>query len=427
MKKFFNIILFVLGGSIILGQQTNLNYSDYDPYYPTYFNAIHDASQGNFRSAIPVFERMLAKYPNHLEANLLLKTCQDAVQQKISAKAAQYFFTALNSKYNYEEQKKIVDLFKQVIDIEEHYLPFYLVRADYFKRLNLYEDALSDYSKAIQIQPKLAVCYFSRGKLYQATQMNMLAMSDYNHAIQLNPKYAAVYVNRAQIFAEMHEYIRTLKDFKTAYSIDTTSIKSMEISALLNNLATMYMEQGKMKQALIALNFSVHADDRWHEPFLNRGIVYKALKNYQQALSDLNTSNKLKPNNAETYYNRGLIYKEMEEYEKARDDLIQTLKYKEANPNTYFILAEVFAELKEYQQATNYFKKAIQTEPDNIWAYYQLAGLYDRRRGFEEAVKFYDHFVQHASNEFYKHKIKAKDRSDRIKKYLKQQDNINQQ
>ena len=92
MRKFFIIIQLFFAISLTLAQKSELKHSDYDPYYPAYFNAIKDASQGNFKSAIPTFERMLAKYPNHLEVNLLLKTCQDAVQQKISAKAAQYFF-----------------------------------------------------------------------------------------------------------------------------------------------------------------------------------------------------------------------------------------------------------------------------------------------------------------------------------------------
>ena len=427
MRKYFIIIQSIVTISIVLGQTSELKTSDYDQFYPSYFDAITAAAEGDFTETLPAFNTMINQFPNHMEAILFIRVCQDAIEENISNQAAKFFFKALDAQYNLAESDEIMFLFDQALKKENKYLPFLLIRANYFASEYMYELALADYSTAIQLEPKAAIGYYSRGKLYLNNQMNMQAFSDFNKTIKLNPNYSAAYAKRAVIYVNMKENVRALNDFEKAYSIDSTSIKSMQYSSILNNMATDYIEQEKFDYALQALNFAILADNRWHEPFLNRGIVHKSLNNFSAAILDLNKAIELKPQSAKPYYNRGIVFKEKKEYGNAKFDLLQSLQYKDLDVHTYFLLAEISSELNEYTEATKYYKIALKEEPQNIWAYYQLAGLYDRRRGFKEAVKYYDEFVKLASNEYFTHKIKAKDRSDRIKKYLKQQDNINQQ
>jgi len=52
--------------------------------------------------------------------------------------------------------------------------------------LQKYDLALSDYSKAIDINPNYAVAYLGRGLLYLLQQKYELALADWNKAIELN-------------------------------------------------------------------------------------------------------------------------------------------------------------------------------------------------------------------------------------------------
>ena len=422
MKIFNSIVLILFYVSCTLCQNKNLKSSDYDKFYPQYFRAIEDAADGDFAKALPAFNNMLKQFPNHQEAFLLRQICEDAINKKISLNAAEYFFEGMQEKYNFAQMNAVLFFFNQAFGEEDSYLPFYLIRGNYFAGFNNYERALSDFSVAIQLMPEMAICYYNRGKLYFDNNYEMQALSDFNKALELNPKYTNVYIKRAYVYYKMNEGIRVLQDFKSAYSIDSTSIRSLENSSLLNNMATVYMEQNNLNTALEALNLSIKADKRWNEPFLNRGIVYKSLDQFELALWDLDKALELKPRLGKAFYNRGLIYKDKKDLIKAKDDLIQSLAFEDTELNVFFTLAEVYKELKNYNKATEYYKTALKKEPQNIWTYYQLASLYDKRRGFKDAVKYYDEFFKLASNEYFDHKIKAKDRSDRIKKYLKQQE-----
>jgi len=423
--QFSQIIVFILISlSFLLSQNNNLKSSDYDKYYPQYFHAIEDAADGNFSDALSAFERMLNQFPNHQEAFLLKSICSDALNRTISLNAAEYFFEGMNARYNSDRVDDVIFFFNRALGEEESYLPFYLIRGNYFAVLNKYEWAFSDLSVAIQLAPKSAICYYNRGNLYFENKLEKQALSDFNKALELNPNYTKVYTKRAYIYNNMNEPNRVLQDFKSAYSIDSTSIKSLENSSLLNNIATKYMQQNNLNAAREALKLSIKADNRWYEPFLNRGIVYKSLNKFELAISDLDKAIKLKPQSGKAYFNRGLVYKSKKDYRKAKNDLIKSIEYQDTDLKVFYSLAEVYRELKDYNKATEFYKKAIIKEPTKIWTYYQLASLYDKRRGFKEAIKYYDEFVKRASNKYFEHKIKAKDRSDRIKKYLKQQKKI---
>jgi tetratricopeptide (TPR) repeat protein len=58
-----------------------------------------------------------------------------------------------------------------------------------------YDRAITDYTKAIEINPGDALAYYNRGNAYQGKGQYERAISDYNKAIELNPKFAEAYVN----------------------------------------------------------------------------------------------------------------------------------------------------------------------------------------------------------------------------------------
>ena len=56
--------------------------------------------------------------------------------------------------------------------------------------------AIVDFTKAIDLEPELAIGYFNRGLSKYYLQDYRGAISDYNKAIELNPKDVTAYVNR---------------------------------------------------------------------------------------------------------------------------------------------------------------------------------------------------------------------------------------
>ncbi len=419
--RLFFIISFLSGFTI--GQNSKLYSNNHSEIYPLYFNAIESAADGYFEEAILVFHKMLVFFPNHQEATLLLKICNDKLTKKISEDAAEYLFKGVNISANLGDSTEVEEYFNKAISEENNYFPFYLIRGIFYTNTKLYDRALSDFSTAIQLAPRVNISYYNRGKIFFLEKDLQKALKDFNTVLTLNPNFASAYVYHGKIYAESGDIEQALSDYQKAQSIDPRSIQSLENSAILNNIGAQYINRNDYDKALLALNAAIDADERWYEPYLNRGIVYRATKLFELALKDLEKAIQLKPQIGKIYYNRGLTYKEMREFQSAKKDLIRSLAFKDTNTRVYFTLAEVYSELKEYNKATNNYLQAIEVEPNNIWAYFQLGSLYDQRRGFKLAIKYYDEFLKHASNDYFKHKINIKDRVDKLKKYLKQQKN----
>ena len=72
----------------------------------------------------------------------------------------------------------------------------------YFKRANKkvgeedYYGAISDYNKAIEINPKYSKAYINRGIAKDNLKDHYGAISDYRKTIEINPKYTNAYINR---------------------------------------------------------------------------------------------------------------------------------------------------------------------------------------------------------------------------------------
>ena len=106
---------------------------------------------------------------------------------------------------------------------------------------NDFEKAISDYTKAIELNPNVAESYYKRGEIYdQSVSQNykrdkffldefsdstysdkdMLnkAISDYTKAIELNPKFAEAYKKRGEAYSEVQvgEYEKSVKDLSNA-------------------------------------------------------------------------------------------------------------------------------------------------------------------------------------------------------------------
>ena len=83
-----------------------------------------------------------------------------------------------------------------------------------------FKKAVSDYNKAIDVNPEFVVAYLNRGYSHSRMGESDKAIADYTKAIELNPRYAIAYHNRGFVYRRMGEYDRAILDFTKAIEID---------------------------------------------------------------------------------------------------------------------------------------------------------------------------------------------------------------
>lgn len=74
------------------------------------------------------------------------------------------------------------------------------------------DQAISDYDKAIEINPVYADAYFNRGNAYKDKGQLAQAIIDYSKAIEINPEDFAAYNNRGIAFIENRQLAEGCND-----------------------------------------------------------------------------------------------------------------------------------------------------------------------------------------------------------------------
>lgn len=199
------------------------------------------------------------------------------------------------------------------------------------------QEAIQEYTKAIEMDPQYASAYNNRGILHKESGDHQKALEDYNKAIELNPNYAIAYLNRGNLYFDLGDFPKALQDYNKALELNPNYV--------------------------IAYN--------------NRGNLYRSLKDYLKAIEDYGKAIELEPNYAAAYHGRGIVYHISGDRQKALKDYDKAI---ELDPNceiAYLNRGILYANLAKYQKAVKDYAQAIQLKPQYRAAYQNRANAYE--------------------------------------------------
>jgi tetratricopeptide (TPR) repeat protein len=164
----------------------------------------------------------------------------------------------------------------------------FLILGDANYGINL-DQALADYSKAIELDPKFGAAYSSRGRVYHEKGDLDEALADYCKAIELDPNFEATFVVRGGVYHEKGDLDEALADYSKAIELDS------KYAVAYTNRGGVYYEKGNFDEALADYSKVIELDPKYAVAYINRGLVYhkKGLKS--QAIADYTTYLRLRP------------------------------------------------------------------------------------------------------------------------------------
>jgi tetratricopeptide (TPR) repeat protein len=89
----------------------------------------------------------------------------------------------------------------------------YVERASRDKKMRKWNDALADYTRAIQLEPNSVDAHYYRGVLYRDLGNLGQALADLNLVIREDPKWLLAYLTRANIYAKQNEIEKAICDY----------------------------------------------------------------------------------------------------------------------------------------------------------------------------------------------------------------------
>ncbi|MDQ3141606.1 MAG: tetratricopeptide repeat protein [Bacteroidota bacterium] len=191
-------------------------------------------------------------------------------------------------------------------------------RANYNRDLKLYDQAIKDYNRAIELKAGHAT-YNSRARLFFNKNEDQKALIDYTKAIELSPK-AEYYVNRGAAHAKLGNMDASLKD----------------------------------------LNKGLELDPSWKVGYLNRSIIYNQSGNYALALKDIDSYLKYDPQNADLWYEGGRCLRALNNNIKALEYYNRALQLKPNSGLFYLERGKTQKTLGNHQAGNNDFNRASQ-------------------------------------------------------------------
>ena len=92
----------------------------------------------------------------------------------------------------------------------------YSNRGSAYLMIDEIDRAISDFDRAIQLEPDNAIRYYNRGIAFSRKHQVQKAIDDYSRAIQLRPDLAPAYGNRAHEFELAGERDKAIADYRKA-------------------------------------------------------------------------------------------------------------------------------------------------------------------------------------------------------------------
>jgi tetratricopeptide (TPR) repeat protein len=201
----------------------------------------------------------------------------------------------------YEEARNDADA---ALALRRKWVEAWVLRAEIFAFLKDYDSAFVNYDVALKLDLKRASTYWSRARLYEYFALashrgktepafreknGRAALADYAMALKLDSGNRSYIRARAHLCKELGEYQQALSDYNHWLQIDPDNL-----AARLDR-AEVCMRLGLNQEALAEYNYLLD-----HQPgptlYEKRGLLYKALGEFQLALKDLRYALELSAN-----------------------------------------------------------------------------------------------------------------------------------
>jgi len=247
------------------------------------------------------------------------------------------------------------------------------------------DEAIAVYHKGLEHKPShpeylydgLGMLLFEQGKADEA-------ISYFNEAIRLSPATAGIYRNLARMLAE-HGHI----DEAVAVYRKGLEHRTDHPEYLHSGLGMLYMQQGKIDEAISELQIAVRQRRPDSTTFNNLGVALSLKGRIDGAVWCHKKAIQLDPNNAEAYYNLANILFSQGNLEEAIGGYEEAIRINPQYTKAYCNLGAALLQQDQADKAIKYFTEAVKIEPNSVDAHYNLAAAMAQQGRLEEAGSEY--------------------------------------
>lgn len=215
-----------------------------------------------------------------------------------------------------------------------------------------YNEAIRDYKKAIELDPKFSKAYNNLGNMYYALQEYEEAIKHFSKAIELSPQDAEPYCSRGALYFDLNKFKEAKTDIEKSITLNPKYAQAYRLNGSLQK------QMGKKELAC----------ESWKKAAgLGHIGAYEELKKYcmdQLSASEWENIEKAvvlgkKPKNSDDYVRMGNRKLELRDYKSAQKDFMKALELNERNAEAYYGLGSTYFALADNHNACKQWHKAL--------------------------------------------------------------------
>jgi serine/threonine-protein kinase len=230
-----------------------------------------------------------------------------------------------------------------------------------------YEEAIAQYSKAIQSYPT-SEAYTNRGIALFLNGQYLRSQEDFTRAIELDGTQAEPYYYRGNARYALGNLEGALDDYTQAINLDPDGTLKAYV-----NRGTVRAELGDDEAAIVDYSEAIQRDPNFYEAYLNRCLSYSNVDEHQAAITDCSQAIRLEPDSVLAYQNRGLVRRRLGEPIGAIQDFNIAINLDPDDPDPYYNRGLAREEVGELVGAIADYTQAINLDPTHTFAYYDRA------------------------------------------------------
>jgi tetratricopeptide (TPR) repeat protein len=235
----------------------------------------------------------------------------------------------------------------------------------------VFEKAIADFTQAIRLDPNNALAYGERGNAYADKGDYDRAIADHTRTIKLDPNNAAAYSNRGLAYYYKVDYDRAIADYTQSIKLDPN------FALAYYNRGLAYYYKGDYDRAVADYTQSIRLDPNHALAYYNRGLAYYYKGDYDRAITDYTQVIRFDPNYVDAYYNRGLAYYYKADYDRAIADCTQVIRLDPNYANAYYNRGLAYYYKGDYDRAITDYTQVIRFDPNYADAYISRGIVYD--------------------------------------------------
>jgi len=293
----------------------------------------------------------------------------------------------------------------------------YYKTAKEFSKSGNYDEAVENYTKVIELDPKFTKAYIERAFAYEELKQLPEAAEDYKSLADLLPNEYIWYYKTASIYYKLNKYVTAISFLNSADELEDKDSKIMELKMRcnigLNNFkaaladcdkaikinpsAENYYYHGIIQKkldnyALSEVDFiaSLKADPNYINSLIGLAVIKVIQNKDDQAMEYANQAILIDSKNKEAFILRSKIFKKKLDFESAINDLTKLLQFYPEDAEILYQRGLTYYDNNQYQNALNDLNKVVSMDVKNTNALYKRANSYEKLGNRKEAIQDYE-------------------------------------